>query len=87
MLGECLAKVLSSCVAETLVYQSMCLCLLPETHFRRLLGQSTTDSLHLMAKCIKDAWWRNKVVLVLFLDVKEALPSVSGPFLGYLGLS
>ena len=75
-LGECLAKVLSACVAETLVYHSTRLQLLPNTHFRGLPGRSTTDSLHLVVKFIKDAWRRKEVVSALFLDVKGAFPSV-----------
>ena len=76
-LGECLAKFLSSCVAETLVHHSMRLRLLPDTHFGGLPGRSSMDSLHLVVKFIKDAWRRNEVVSVLFLDIKGAFPSVS----------
>ena len=74
-LGECLAKVLSSCIAETLVHHTMQLCLLPDMHFGRLPGWSTTDALHLVVKFIKDAWRRGEVVSALFLDVKGAFPS------------
>ena len=76
-LGESLAKVLSACIAETLVHHSTRLRLLPDTHFGGLPGRSTTDSLHLVVKFIKDAWRRNEVVSALFLDVKGAFPSVS----------
>ena len=77
MPGECLAKVLSSCIAETLVHHSMRQHLLPSTHFGGLPRRSTTDSLHLVVKFIKDAWRRNEVVSALFLDVKGAFPSIS----------
>lgn len=76
-LVKCLAKVLSACVAETLVYHSMKLNLLPSMHFGGLPGRSTTDALHLVVKFIKDAWRKQEVVSALFLDVKGPFPNVS----------
>jgi len=34
------------------------------------------DSLHYVAKYVKDLWRKNKVASVLFLDVKSTFPSV-----------
>ena len=35
----------------------------------------TTDAIHYLTACIKCAWQKNEVVLVLFLDVKGAFPN------------
>lgn len=76
-LMDTIAKTLSSCISETLLYQAERLQLLPNTHFGGRAGQSTTDTLQYMTSFIKNQWHKGKVVSVLFLDVKAAFPSVS----------
>ena len=71
-----MAKVLSACVAENLVYMAETHNLLPENHFGCRPGRTTTDSLHYVTKYVKDAWRKSEVVSALFLDVKSAFPSV-----------
>src|SRR5438309_1460015 len=36
----------------------------------------TTDAIHYLTACIKCAWQKNEVVLVLFLDVEGAFPNM-----------
>lgn len=74
---NCLSKILSGCVAKILVYKSERLNLLADTHFLGRPGRSTTDSLHLMLKTVKDAWRRRKTVSTLFLDITAAFPSAT----------
>jgi ribonuclease HI len=76
-LTDTIAKVLSSCVADTIVYHTERLNLLPSTHFGGRPGRTTTDALQLMIGFIKDQWRKGNVVSTLFLDVKAAFPSVS----------
>jgi hypothetical protein len=45
-------------------------------HFGTRPGRTTTDSIHLLTKMIKDAWRKVQVASVLFLNVKGAFPSV-----------
>lgn len=72
-----MAKILSSCVADDLTYISEQHNLLPPMHFGGRPGRSTTDSLHLLAKFVTDAWAsKDNHVSILFLDVKAAFPSV-----------
>lgn len=72
-----MAKVLSSCVADDLVYIAEQHNLLPPTHFSGRPGRSTVDSIHLLTKFTADAWAsKDNHVSMLFLDVKAAFPSV-----------
>jgi len=46
--------------------------ILPANHFGCRAGRSTSDSLHYVTKAAKDAMAKDKVVSVLFLDIKGA---------------
>lgn len=74
-LMNCMSKILSSCVTDVLEFQAERLRLLPNHHFGGRAGRTTTDSLHLLTKKIRDAWRTKKVASVLFLDVEAAFPS------------
>lgn len=69
-------RLMNSCVAEILTKKAEILTLLPAFQFGARPGRSTTDSLHLMVDRIKQLWREGNVVLVLFMDVKGAFPSV-----------
>ncbi|KAJ3486122.1 hypothetical protein NLI96_g4454 [Meripilus lineatus] len=73
---DCLGKILSSCVAETLTYESERLNLFPEMQFGGRPGRTTTDALQLVVTRVKRAWRKKRVVAGLFLDIKAAFPSV-----------
>lgn len=74
---DTMAKILSSCVADELIYITEQHNLLAATHFGGRPGRATTDSLHLLTKFITDAWASKEAfVSLLFLDVKAAFPSV-----------
>ena len=70
-----MSKLLSSCVTNVLEFQAERLQLLPNHHFGGRASCTTTDSLHLITKKIRDAWRSKKVASVLFLDVEAAFPS------------
>ena len=70
-----ISKLLSSIVAEDVSHLVETHQLLPAMHFGGRLGQSITDSIHLLVDYIKAAWWRKQVVSVLFLDVEGAFPN------------
>ena len=57
----------------------MCKCfnILPANHFGARPSHTTTDSLHLLVKKVKDAWRARKVASTLFLDVQGAFPSMA----------
>ncbi|TFY52367.1 hypothetical protein EVJ58_g10059 [Rhodofomes roseus] len=74
-LMNCMGKLLSSCITETLEYELERLHLFPNHHFGGRAGRTTTDSLHLLTKTVYDAWRTKKVVSILFLDVEAAFPS------------
>jgi len=78
-----IGKVLSACVAEDLTSAVKEHGLLPINHFGCRPGRTTTDSLHYETKYIKDAWRRKEVVNTLFLDVKNAFPSVAIDWLAH----
>jgi len=65
-----IGKLLSSMVAEDLVYMCERYKMLPSNHFGGRPGWCTTDAMHMLAHRIKAAWLRNKVAAVLFLDVE-----------------
>jgi Reverse transcriptase (RNA-dependent DNA polymerase) len=71
----CLAKVLTSLVAEVISNLVETYQLLPKTHFGGRLGRTTTDAIHYLVHKIKDAWREDQVVSVLFLDVEGAFPN------------
>jgi hypothetical protein len=68
------AWLLNGCKTEDLVVMCEKLGILPANHFGGWLGHGTTDSVHLLVKTIKDVWQRNRMALVLFLDIKGAFP-------------
>jgi len=71
-----MAKILSACVADILVYMAETHNMLPDNHFSCRPGRTTTDSLHFVTKYIKDTWRKGKVVSALFLDIKSTFPSM-----------
>ena len=82
-LMSCMGKLLSACVASTLEHDLEVAGLYPQGHFGGRAGQTTTDSLHLLVKSIRDAWRRKEVASVLFLDVEAAFPSAIPAWLLY----
>ncbi|KAF8672219.1 Reverse transcriptase (RNA-dependent DNA polymerase) [Rhizoctonia solani] len=72
-----ISKILSACVANRLNTIVETHDLLPAHHFGGRAGCTTTDSMHLLHKFVKDAWRRKKVVAGLFLDVTGAFPNAS----------
>lgn len=74
---NCMSKILSQCVADVLVYEAEHRSLLANMQFRGRAGCTTTDSIHLVTKTIKDAWHKHQVASVVFLDIKLAFPAAS----------
>jgi ribonuclease HI len=72
---SCLAKVLTSIVAETISNLVEIHQLLPKTHFGGRPGRTTTDAVHYLVNKIKSAWREDQVASVLFLDVEGAFPN------------
>ena len=68
-------KLLSACIAEDLCYLAEQRGLLPGNHFGGRPRRTTTDALHLLTQAIQNAWRKNKVVSVLFLDTAGAFPN------------
>jgi ribonuclease HI len=76
VLSDGLARLLNSCQTTTMVTMCENLNILPPDHYGARPGRTTTDSIHMLTKIIKDAWRRRQVASTLFLDVKGAFPSV-----------
>lgn len=74
---DCMSKILSRCVADVLVYEAEQKSQLAHLQFGGRAGRTTTDSIHLVTKTIKDAWRRHHVASVVFLDIKSAFPAAS----------
>ena len=72
---SCLAKVLTSIVAETISNLVETHQLLPKTHFGGRPGRTTTDAIHYLIHKVKSAWRNDQVASVLFLDVEGAFPN------------
>ena len=70
-----LAKLLSSIMAEDIVYLTEKHALLLANHFGGRPGWTTMDSLHLLVDTVKVAWHHKQVALVLFLDMEGAFPN------------
>ncbi|CDO75099.1 hypothetical protein BN946_scf185010.g24 [Trametes cinnabarina] len=51
--------------------------LLASLQFGGRAGRTTSDSIHLVTKTVKDAWRRGNVASVVFLDIKSAFPAAS----------
>src|SRR5882724_3648076 len=71
-----MAKILSACIMDVLMYMAKMHCMFLDNHFRCRSRRTTTNSLHFVTKYVKDAWRKGEVVSALFLDVKSAFPSV-----------
>jgi Reverse transcriptase (RNA-dependent DNA polymerase) len=76
VLSNGMAQLLNSCHTSDMV--SMCEThqVLPPNHYSARPGRTTTDSIHMLTKTVKDAWRQGKVISSLFLDFKAAFPSV-----------
>lgn len=72
-----MSKILSWCVADVLVYKAENCSVLANMQFGGRVGQTTTDSIHLVTKTNKDAWRKGQVASVLFLDINSAFPAAS----------
>ena len=72
---SCMAKMLTSIVAETISNLVETYHLLPKTHFGGRPGRTTTDAIHYLIHKIKSAWRDDQVASVLFLDVEGAFPN------------
>jgi ribonuclease HI/endonuclease/exonuclease/phosphatase family metal-dependent hydrolase len=77
VLSDGFARLLNKCKTNYLVNKCEQHGVLQANHFGGRPGRSTTDSIHLLIKMIKDAWRKGLVASVLFLDVKGAFPSVA----------
>ena len=69
------AKVLTAIVAEDMSRLVEYHQLLPNTHFGGRPGRATTDAIHYLLQRIKEAWQKDMVASVLFLDVEGAFPN------------
>ena len=76
VLSDGLARLLNSCQVEDIVNMCEKHNILPANHFGARPGRTTTDSIHMLTKTVKDAWRKGQVASALFLDVKGAFPSV-----------
>jgi Reverse transcriptase (RNA-dependent DNA polymerase) len=76
VLSDGMARLLNSCQAADMVAMCEKHDILPANHFGVRPSRTTTDSIHLLTKTIKDAWRKGQVASTLFLDVKSAFPSV-----------
>jgi hypothetical protein len=56
VLSNGIAQLLNSCQAEDMVTMCKQHNILPANHFRARPGQTTTDSIHMLTKTVKDAW-------------------------------
>ena len=68
-----MGKVLTSIIAEQLMYYTKRYTLLPHLHFRGRPACTTSDAIHYLVYMIKDAWRKKQVTLVLFLDIEGAI--------------
>jgi hypothetical protein len=71
-----MCKVLMALMAKLMTYYTETHQLLPAHHFRGMPGRTTTDTMHLLIHKIKDAWCKQHVTTVLFLDIEGAFPNV-----------
>ena len=76
ILSDGLAHLLNACQALDIITMCKKLQILPANHFGNRPGHTTTDSIHLLTKTVKDAWRKGQVASTLFLDMKGAFPSV-----------
>ena len=76
ILSNSLAHLLNGCLVLDVVTMCKTLNLLPANHFRVRPGCTTTDSIHLLTKTVKDSWRKNQVTSALLLDIKSTFPSI-----------
>jgi hypothetical protein len=76
VLSDSTACLLNSCHTSNMVSMWETHKILPANHYSARPGQTTTDSIHMLTKTIKDAWRIGQVASTLFLDVKAAFPSI-----------
>ena len=69
------AKLLSTIIAEQLMYYTEKFNLLPPNHFGGRACRTASDAVHLLVHRIKGEWRKGKVVAVLFLDIEGAFPN------------
>ena len=70
-----LAKLLSSIIAEQLMFYAETHSLLPQNHFGGRAKRTASDAVHLLVNRVKNEWRRGKVISVLFLDIEGAFPN------------
>ena len=70
-----LAKLLSSVIAEQLMFYAEKHSLLPLNHFGGRAKRTASDAVHLLVNRVKNEWRRGKVISVLFLDIEGAFPN------------
>ena len=70
-----MGKVITTVVTDMLVFLTVRHSILPSKCFGGLPGRTTVDSLLYLTHNIKNAWWRKKVVTILFLDIASAFPN------------
>ena len=73
-----MSKILSTCIAEDIVWIASKYKLLPDMHFSGLPGCLAVDSIHLLTKFIHDTWAHltDNHISILFMDIKATFPSV-----------
>jgi len=76
VLSDRMAQLLNSCQTDNMVTMCEKHNILPANHFGARPGHTTTDSIHMLMKTVKDTWCKGQVASTLFLDVKGAFPSV-----------
>ena len=70
-----MSKVLTVLMAELMTYFTETHQLLLAHHFGGRPGRATSDVVHLLVHRIKDAWRKQQVTAVLFLDIEGAFPN------------
>jgi Reverse transcriptase (RNA-dependent DNA polymerase) len=76
VLSDGMAQLLNSCQTDDIVTMCKKHNILPANHFGARPGHTTTHSIHMLTKTVKDAWHKGQVASILFLDVKGAFPSI-----------
>ena len=75
MLYNTTGKIISGVMTDVTVYLTVCHSLLPPCHFSGLPGRTTVESLLHLTHCVKLAWQRCKVVIIIFLNIANAFPN------------
>ena len=76
VLSNGLAHLFNACITNMVVTICEKLHLLSNHHFKARPGHTTTDSIHLLIKTVKDSWRKNQVSSTLFLEIKGTFPSI-----------